>query len=237
MADITLTRLQKHVSQFNLESRICIQGLAGAGKTTASVSRLAYLIHRKVRSDSILVVLPQRTLAVPFQELLQNPAYPPGGLVSIMTIGGLAVSIWGQPRLTRDVYVKVLARRDERAKVLHLLADYTPLHANPDEAFRRQGLAFFQDQDGTRVDILLAETSFDETALGRAKAIEIEPGQSVRVCTAEDLIVYKMVSVRTQDRVDVEGIIQRQADERGAAQGAPRRDQPPRRLPRRLAAR
>ncbi len=42
--------------------------------------------------------------------------------------------------------------------------------------------------------------------------VEIRPGQQVRVCTAEDLTIYKMISRRTKDRADVEGIIQRQGD-------------------------
>jgi hypothetical protein len=127
-------------------------------------------------------------------------------------IGGLAVSAWGEPRLTRDADLKVLARRDERGRILQLLADFTPLHADPDEALRRNGVAFFQDPAGARIDIMLAETSFDETVIGRASLIELQPELAVRVCSAEDLIVYKSVSLRTQDRFDVEGIIRRQGD-------------------------
>jgi len=127
-------------------------------------------------------------------------------------IGGLAVGAWGEPRLTRDADLKVLARRDERSRVLHLLADFTPLHADPDEAFRRHGVAFFQDPAGTRIDVMLAETSFDETVIGRAHLIELQPGLAVRLCSAEDLIIYKAVSLRTRDRLDIEGIVRRQGD-------------------------
>lgn len=134
------------------------------------------------------------------------------GIPSVV-IGGLATGAWGEPRLTRDADLKVLARRDERARLLQHLADFTPLHADPDEAFRRHGIAFFQDPAGTRIDVMLAETSFDETAIGRAHGVEMPPGLLVRVCSAEDLIVYKMVSLRMQDRVDVEGIIRRQGDQ------------------------
>lgn len=133
------------------------------------------------------------------------------GLPSVV-IGGLAVSAWGEPRLTRDADLKVLARRDERGRILALVADFTPLHADPDEAFRRRGIAFFQDPAGTRVDVMLAETSFDETAIGRARVMELKPGLAVRLCSPEDLIVYKMVSLRTKDRADVEGIIKRQGN-------------------------
>lgn len=132
--------------------------------------------------------------------------------VPSVVIGGLAVSAWGEPRLTRDADLKVLARRGERDHILQLLGDLTPLHVDPGEAFRQHGVAFFQDSAGTRVDVMLAETSFDETAIARARAIEAQPGLPLRVCSAEDLIVYKMVSLRTRDRADVEGIIRRQGD-------------------------
>lgn len=133
------------------------------------------------------------------------------GLPSVV-IGGLAVGAWGEPRLTRVADVKVLARREDPAKLLDLLDDFTPLNADPDEAFRRHGIAFFQDPSGTRIDVMLAETVFDETAVGRARSVELQPGLAVRLCSPEDLIVYKMVSIRTQDRVDVEGIIRRQGE-------------------------
>jgi hypothetical protein len=59
---------------------------------------------------------------------------------------------------------------------------------------------------------MLAETSFDETALARAQTIELQPNQPVRVCTAEDLIIYKMLSLRSKDQADVESIVRRQGD-------------------------
>jgi hypothetical protein len=133
------------------------------------------------------------------------------GLPSV-AIGGVAVTVWGEPRLTRDVDVKVLAGRDDREQVLAVLHKYTPLHADPNEALRRQGIAFFQDEAGVRIDIMLAETSFDETAIARAQTIELQPNQPVRICTAEDLIVYKMLSLRSKDQADVESIIRRQGD-------------------------
>lgn len=129
-----------------------------------------------------------------------------------MAIGGLVVGIWGEPRLTRDVNVKVLASREDRQRVLRLLPGYTALNADPDAALQRNAVAFFQDAAGTRLDIMLADNLFDETAIGRAKVIEAQPGQRIRVCSAEDLILYKLLSVRTKDRADVEGIIRRQGN-------------------------
>lgn len=132
--------------------------------------------------------------------------------IPCVAIGGLAVSLWGEPRLTRDVDVKVLLGRDERQHLLGLLAGYTSLHADPDAALRQTGFAFFLDPAGVRVDVMLAETSFDEAAIGRARLVETQPSQVVRMCSAEDLIIYKMVSLRAQDRADVEGVIRRQGN-------------------------
>ena len=151
------------------------------------------------------------------ESLLHSVAYTQhlfeqAGLPSAV-IGGLAVSIWGEPRLTRDADLKVLAQREGRAQVLQVLAGFTTLHADPDEALRRQGIAFFHDPAGTRINIMLAETSFDESVIGRAEPLEVQPGMVVRVCRAEDLIVYKLVSLRTQDHADVEGIVRRQGDQ------------------------
>jgi hypothetical protein len=38
----------------------------------------------------------------------------------------------------------------------------------------------------------------------------IVPGVALRTCSAEHLIVYKLVAARPQDLVDVEGIVRRQ---------------------------
>ncbi len=109
--------------------------------------------------------------------------------------------------------VKVLATRDDAARLLKILTGYTPLNSDPLDAFQRNTVAFFQDEKGIRVDVMLADNQFDETALGRAKQVEVAPGQQIRICSAEDLILYKMISTRNKDRVDVESIILRQGSQ------------------------
>ncbi len=143
---------------------------------------------------------------IAFQEILKKEGIP------VAAIGGIAVAVWGEPRLTRDVDMKVLVSRENRSRLLPILRSLTPLQEDSDESFRRLGLAFFQDANGVRIDVMLADTIFDETAIRRAREIEITPGKSIRVCTAEDLIVYKMLSTRTKDRGDVESIVQKQGN-------------------------
>jgi hypothetical protein len=67
-----------------------LQGPAGAGKTTLVVQRLLHLLERGVPAETILVLVPQRTLAEPYLVALRSPTAPPGGAVDLVTIGGIA---------------------------------------------------------------------------------------------------------------------------------------------------
>ena len=98
---------------------------------------------------------------VTFQNLLEKEGIP------TMAIGGIAVGIWGEPRLTRDIDMKVLIHREDRARLLDILRAFTPLDDNPDDSFRRLGLAFFHDSNDVRIDVMLADTVFDETSIER----------------------------------------------------------------------
>jgi hypothetical protein len=62
------------------------------------------------------------------------------------------------------------------------------------------------------VDILLSDVEFDAEAVQRACPVELEPGLAATVCTAEDLIIYKLISTRLRDHEDAAGVILRQGD-------------------------
>ena len=87
---LTLTAAQTGVVDLPLDRAIFLEGPAGAGKTTAAVARLLRLLRDGVPADSILILLPQRTLATPYTEALRRPTVPAGGEVTVVTFGGLA---------------------------------------------------------------------------------------------------------------------------------------------------
>jgi len=139
------------------------------------------------------------------QKLLNDATIPS------VVIGGIAIAAWGEPRLTRDVDLKILLSRDEREHLLSMLkTGYKMLISNPDEALRKQGLVFIQDDLGTRLDLMLADTPYDRLAIRRGKDVEIQPGIKIRLCTPEDLIIYKLISTRLRDHEDASSVIQRQ---------------------------
>ena len=53
---------------------------------------------------------------------------------------------------------------------------------------------------------------FEESAIRRSKKIEAMDGIQLRVCSAEDLIVFKVFATRVKDWNDVEATIIRQGD-------------------------
>jgi hypothetical protein len=133
--------------------------------------------------------------------------------VDSVLIGGLAIGAWGEPRTTRDVDLKVLLRRSEAQRLLDILGtDFTPIRPNPLQALKGDGILFVQNKLDIRIDLMLADTDFDLSTIRRGRQIELAPGQTVRVCSPEDLLVYKLLAPRGRDYDDVVNIIQRQGD-------------------------
>ena len=85
-----LTDLQIKLIRSPLTGKIFLQGPAGAGKTTVGVERLLFLVQSGVPADDILILVPQRTLAIPYYDVIMDPDLVPGGTVDVLTIGGLA---------------------------------------------------------------------------------------------------------------------------------------------------
>jgi hypothetical protein len=130
-----------------------------------------------------------------------------------IVIGGMAVAAWGEPRLTRDVDLKVLLSRQEADRLIEILSiSYQPLVKNPRETLRKQALIFIQDSLGTRLDLLLADTPYDVTAIQRGRDVEMQPGIKLHLCSPEDLIIYKLISTRLRDHEDARSVIRRQGD-------------------------
>ena len=89
-ASFPLTDQQRQVADPGVRGSLFVAGPAGAGKTTAAVHRLRRLLESGVRADSILVLLPQRTLVRPYREAIRDPALAAGAAVAVTTVGGLA---------------------------------------------------------------------------------------------------------------------------------------------------
>ncbi|MBY0494667.1 MAG: hypothetical protein K2Y23_10665 [Cyanobacteria bacterium] len=65
-------------------------------------------------------------------------------------------------------------------------------------------------ENGVGLDIALAAYPFEIEALDRSTPWPLGTGVTLRTCSAEHLIVYKLVAARPQDLIDVDGVVRRQ---------------------------
>jgi len=132
-----------------------------------------------------------------------------------MLIGGQAVLLHGEPRLTQDVDVTLGVGPSRLVDLLSLCEDLdlTPLPGDT-EAFVRETfvLPVMDEATGIRVDLIFSNTSYEATAIGRALRVRIG-GQDVPIASAEDLILHKVFAGRARDLEDVRGVMRRKAHE------------------------
>lgn len=132
------------------------------------------------------------------------------GIQSVV-IGGIAVAIWGDPRVTKDADLKVLLTREQSSQLLAAIPpEYQIESSDPEGDLRQLGFIFTKDKSGVRIDLLLADLGFDRQAIERGSEIAPVPGINLIVCSPEDLIIYKMISTRAYDREDARKVVARQ---------------------------
>ena len=90
MNPIPLAPYQMELIERPVQTRLFLEGPAGSGKTTVGVGRMLALLNQGIPASSLLLLVPQRTLAAPYQDALRAAGLSRGGQVSVLTVGGLA---------------------------------------------------------------------------------------------------------------------------------------------------
>jgi len=122
-----------------------------------------------------------------------------------MVIGGFAVTVWGEPRFTRDLDVTVSVPSDKFAHTIDLIcARFHSLSGDP-RRFVTETRVLPIMVEAVPVDLIFAALPYEEEAIARARPIHLKQG-SVPVCSPEDLILHKIVSQRPRDHEDIEGV-------------------------------
>ncbi|MBI4966227.1 MAG: nucleotidyltransferase [Desulfomonile tiedjei] len=129
--------------------------------------------------------------------------------VAVVLIGGVAASLLGRPRLTRDVDVVVLLDERHWAEFLDLGARYGFVPRRADVlAFAQETrvLLVRHEESGIDADIVFGSLPFEKEAVARAFWVEIG-GILIPLPTPEDLIIMKAVAHRARDLEDIEAIL------------------------------
>jgi hypothetical protein len=134
-----------------------------------------------------------------------------GAGIQSCVIGALAIHRWGQPRATSDADFSALAPYGDEALLLDTLLGRFQARRPDARAFALANrVLLVRTPEGIDIDVALAAFPFEIEALDMASGWEIVPGVRLNTCSAEHLVVYKLVAGRTHDLSDMESVVSRQ---------------------------
>jgi len=131
--------------------------------------------------------------------------------ISYMIIGGIANSIYGYPRQTFDIDVKIALKEDSLSALIHDLVLLGEMAVEDPLGFVSETNVIPIDIDKVRVDIILAALPYEKEAIKRSQKENIY-GVEAHVVTVEDLIIQKCISIREKDWMDISEIIKEQRE-------------------------
>jgi len=151
-----------------------------------------------------------------FSRLLAEVARALGDLnIPFMLIGGQAVLLHGEPRLTEDIDI-TLGVDPSRLSSLLQVCERVGLSVLPEqvEAFVRETfvLPARHGESLIRVDFIFSSTPYEQHAIARAESVMLD-GVPVPFATAEDLIIHKLFAGRPRDLEDAAGVVRRKGDQ------------------------
>ena len=131
-----------------------------------------------------------------------------------MVVGGQAVLLYGEPRLTRDIDITLGVDVDHLGEVLAVVQELNlkPLPKEI-ESFVRETMVLptLDEHTGIRVDFIFSYTPYETGAIKRAKKVKIM-GQEVNIASPEDLIIHKIFAGRPRDIEDVRTVLLKNPD-------------------------
>lgn len=129
--------------------------------------------------------------------------------IPFVVVGGLANIVWGEPRATRDVDLKVyIGERTAQEFAALVEKEFAPETPTPGGPVLIVAIAVLPD---VMVDFLIAIPGYEEEVLARAQSSHFGD-MILPVCSPEDFIIYKVIADRPKDWADVEGVLVEQRD-------------------------
>lgn len=145
-----------------------------------------------------------------FEELITKIA---GALrearIPYMIIGGQAILLYGEPRLTKDIDITVGVGLERLPKIIDVAKQVglEPIPKDLDDFVKKTYVLPTQDINlGVRVDFIFSYTPYERQAIERANKIKVKE-RMISFASLEDVIIHKIFAGRARDIEDVKSII------------------------------
>lgn len=128
-----------------------------------------------------------------------------------MIVGGQAVLLYGEPRLTRDIDI-TLGVDTYRMNDIVAIAKKLKLKILPEdvETFVKETMVLpVLGKKGIRIDFIFSFTDYEKNAIARARKIDSD-GVEIYYASPEDVIIQKIFAGRERDLEDIRLLIAKQ---------------------------
>jgi len=134
--------------------------------------------------------------------------------IPYMVVGGQAVLLYGEPRLTRDIDITLGIGIDGLDNIRSIVETLKlkSLAANV-EKFVKETMVFpvMDEKSGIRVDFIFSFSPYEKQAIARAKDIKFGKF-AVKFASLEDVVIHKIIAGRARDIEDVKSIFLKNPD-------------------------
>jgi hypothetical protein len=145
-----------------------------------------------------------------FERLLKKVAlHLKKASIPYMVIGGQAVLLYGEPRLTRDIDITMgigVDGLDRVKRITPIIGLKSLVQKEKEFVERNMVLPTIDKKSGIRVDFIFSFSPYERQAIERAKDIKL--GKStVRFASLEDVVIHKVIAGRAMDLEDAKSIL------------------------------
>ena len=129
--------------------------------------------------------------------------------IPYMIIGGQAVLLYGEPRLTRDIDVTLGVDANALPELIEISRklDLEPLPSDIVGFVKQTMVLPTKDENtGIRIDFIFSFTTYERQAIRRARRVPIKKAV-VKFASPEDLIIHKVFAGRARDLDDVKSVL------------------------------
>lgn len=129
--------------------------------------------------------------------------------IPYMIIGGQAILVHGEPRMTNDIDITLGIDIDEYPKMADINSKLglVPLVSEVENFIEKTRTLPVKDKaTGIRVDLIFSFIGYEREAIKRGHQLKVK-GVNINYASKEDIIIMKIVAGRSKDLDDAAGII------------------------------